>query len=63
MEQCILFRDDFHQLLAELCPFENLCVFVFLAYSSYSLHPIKLKLDSQLDHDVAQLKLFRRVQI
>ena len=32
--------------------------FSFLANSSYSLHPIKLKLGVWLDHDVAQCILF-----
>ena len=30
-----------------------------MAKSSYSLHPIKLKLHVQLDHDVEQRILFR----
>ena len=34
-------------------------IFSFPANSSYSLHPIKLKFDIQLDHDVAQRILFR----
>ena len=33
--------------------------FLFPANSSYSLHPIKLKLDIWLDHDVEQRILFR----
>ena len=33
--------------------------FSFPANSSYSLHPIKLKLVIQLDHDVVQHILFR----
>ena len=34
-----------HQILAELCPFENFCKLFVPANSSYSLHTIKLKLD------------------
>ena len=40
-----------------LCKF--LYFFVLQANSSYSLHPIKLKLDLYLDHDVEQCILFQ----
>ena len=50
------FEVTVHQILAELCPFENFVNVSFLAYSSYSLHPNKLKLDLLwfIDHDVEQ---------
>ena len=34
-----------------------------MAKSSYSLHPIKLKLHVQLDHDVEQRVLFSKMSI
>ena len=52
------FEVTVHQILAELYPFENF-YFSFLAKSSYSLHPIKLKRHMQLDHDVEQRILYR----
>ena len=53
------FKVTIHQILAELNPFENFCYFLFPAKSSYSLHPIKLKLHKQLHDDVEQHILFR----
>ena len=47
-----------HHILAELCPFENSVNFSFPANSSYSLHPIKLKLCKYLYYDVEQCILF-----
>ena len=41
-------------MLAEVGPIKISVNFAFLANFSYSLHPIKLKLVFQLDHDVEQ---------
>ena len=54
------FEVTVHQILAELYLVLKISInFSFLAKSSYSLHPIKLKLHVQLDHDVEQRILFR----
>ena len=47
-----------HQILTELCPFENFRKLFFPA-NSYSLHQIELKLNLYLDHDVEQHILFQ----
>ena len=46
-------------MLQSYTPLKISINFSFLANSSYSLHPIKLKLHVQLDHDVMQRILFR----
>ena len=52
------FKVTVHQILADLCPFENFSRLSFPA-NSYSLHPMKLNLDLELDHDVEQHILFQ----
>ena len=55
-----MFRGTVHQILTGLCPFENSCKLFVPCNSSYSLQPIKLKLDDlYLDHDVEQCILFQ----
>ena len=53
------FKVTVQQILTELSPLKISINFSFLAKSSYSLHPVKLKLHVQLDHDVDQYILFR----
>ena len=46
---------EVHQILAEYDASSKISImFWFPANSPYNLHPIKLKLDLQLDHDVEQ---------
>ena len=53
------FKVTVYQILAELYPLKISINFLFLAKSSYSFHPIQLKLHVQLDHDVEQRILFQ----
>ena len=48
------FEVTVHQILAELCPVENFHELFVMANSSYSLHPIKLKVELLLDHGLEQ---------
>ena len=50
------FEVTVHQILAELKISVN---FSFPANSFYSLHPIKLKLDLKLDHDVERRIIYQ----
>ena len=52
------FKVTVHQILAELTPLKISINFFFSAKSSYSLHPIKLKLHKYLHDDVEQRILF-----
>ena len=53
------FKVTVHQILVELYPLKISIIFLFLAKSSYRLHPIKLKLHKLLQDDVEQRILFR----
>ena len=53
-----LFKITVYQILVELCPYENSVNFSFLANSSNSLYPIKLKIDLLLDHGVEECIFF-----
>ena len=48
-----------HNILTELRPLKIFVTISFPANSSYSLHPIDLKLDIYIDHDVEQRRLLR----